>query len=166
MGKAKLNIPMFTALILLMLTMISVHLTSGLYARYTAGATASDSARVAFWNVGATSEKPAVSIDCSTDDLDDEYRFTVTNNSEVTARYDVTVTFTEALSKGISFKLDGTKAPQKTSDNKTFTFENVGQLNYGGDSAEHTLTFIAVFEDVPDDVSYNFTVTIDFEQID
>lgn len=165
MGKTKVNIPMFAALILLMLTMISVHLTSGLYARYTAGATASDSARVAIWNVGATSEKPAVSIDCSTDDLDDVYQFTVTNNSEVTARYDVTVTFTEALGKGISFELDETKTPQ-TNDNKTFTFENVGQLNYGGDSAKHTLTFTAVFEDVPDDVSYNFTVTIDFEQID
>ena len=165
MGNTKVNIPMVVALILLMLTMISVHLTSGLYARYTARATASDSAHVAFWNVGATSEKPAVSIDCSTDDLDDVYRFTVTNNSEVTARYDVVVTFTEALGEGISFKLDKTKTPQ-TNDNKTFTFENVGQLNYGGDSAEHTLTFVAVSEDISEDVSCDFTVTIDFEQID
>lgn len=165
MGKAKVNIPMVAALILLMLTMISTHLTSGLYARYSAGAMSSDSARVAIWNVGATSEKPAVSIDCSTDNLDDVYQFTVTNNSEVTARYDVVVTFAKTLANGISFKLDGTKTPQ-TNDNKTFTFENVGQLNYGGDSAGHTLTFTAVFEDVSDDVSCNFTVTIDFEQID
>ena len=165
MGKAKVNIPMVAALILLMLTMISTHLTSGLYARYCAGATASDSARVAIWNVGATSKKPAVSIDCSTDNLDDVYRFTVTNNSEVTARYDVVVTFTETLGKGISFKLDGTKTPQ-TNDNKTFTFENVGQLHYGGDSAEHTLMFVVVSEDISEDVSCGFTVTIDFEQID
>jgi hypothetical protein len=165
MGKKKVNIPMVAALILFMLTMISVHLTGGLYARYTARATASDSARVAMWDVGAISEKPAVSIDCSTDDLDDIYQFTVTNNSEVTARYDVVVTFTEALGEGISFKLDNTKTPQ-TSDNKTFTFENVGQLNYGGDSAEHTLTFVAVSEDISEDISCDFTVTIDFEQID
>ena len=165
MGKAKLNIPMVTALILLVLTMVSIHLTSGLYARYTAGATAKDSARVALWDVGAASNNTGVSIDCSTDDLDDVYQFTVTNNSEVTARYDVVVTFKESLAKGISFKLDGTKTP-KTNDSKTFVFENAGQLNYGGATANHTLTFIAVFEDVSEDVSYDFTVTIDFEQID
>lgn len=165
MGKAKLNIPMFAALILLMLTMLSVYLSSGLYARYTAGAAAGDSGRVAIWNVGATSEKPAVSIDCSTDDLDDVYRFSVTNESEVAAQYDVVVSFSETLADGISFKLDETKTPQ-TNDNKTFTFENVGQLNYGGAHAEHTMTFVAASDDISEDAFYDFTVTIDFEQID
>lgn len=44
--KAKLNIPMCLAGILFCLTLISVHLTGGLYAKYTASGTGSDSARV------------------------------------------------------------------------------------------------------------------------
>ena len=36
MGKAKLNIPMCAALVLLLLTMVSIYLVSGLYARYKA----------------------------------------------------------------------------------------------------------------------------------
>ena len=43
----KVNIPMILAIILLFLTLLSVHLTSGLYARYVSTATGSDSARVA-----------------------------------------------------------------------------------------------------------------------
>lgn len=43
----KVNIPMILAAILLFLTLLSIHLTSGLYARYVTTASGSDSARVA-----------------------------------------------------------------------------------------------------------------------
>jgi len=45
-GGIKLNIPMCIACVLLCLTLLSVHLTSGLYSRYTSSASGSDSARV------------------------------------------------------------------------------------------------------------------------
>jgi len=45
--KAKLNIPMCLALILLCLTMFTTHLMSGLYARYVTKGSGEDSARVA-----------------------------------------------------------------------------------------------------------------------
>ena len=65
MGKqnTKVNIPMCAALVLLLLTMISVHLTSGLYARYTSTASGSDSARVAKFHV--VSDQPQdVQVNC------------------------------------------------------------------------------------------------------
>ena len=54
MGKTKLNIPMCAAVVLLYLTLLSIHLTSGLFARYTTTVTASDSARVAKFDVDVT----------------------------------------------------------------------------------------------------------------
>ena len=44
--KTKINIPMCLAVILLCLTLISIHLTSGLYAKYISSASGNDSARV------------------------------------------------------------------------------------------------------------------------
>lgn len=46
MKKAKLNIPICAALVLLFLTMVSIHMTSGLYARYTTQDSGGDAARV------------------------------------------------------------------------------------------------------------------------
>ena len=43
---AKVNIPMCIAFVLFCLTLFSIHLTSGLYAKYTTSASDSDSARV------------------------------------------------------------------------------------------------------------------------
>lgn len=43
---AKVNIPMYIAALLFCLTLISIHLTSGLYAKYTSSASGNDSARV------------------------------------------------------------------------------------------------------------------------
>lgn len=52
----KLNIPMCAACILLCLTLISIHMTGGLYAKYTSDAQGSDSARVAKYT-GVTIEE-------------------------------------------------------------------------------------------------------------
>ena len=45
-NKTKMNIPLCLAAILLCLTLISIHLTSGLYAKYISSASGNDSARV------------------------------------------------------------------------------------------------------------------------
>ncbi|MBR4020581.1 MAG: hypothetical protein IKI99_04640 [Firmicutes bacterium] len=52
----KLNIPMCAACILLCLTLITTHMTGGLYAKYTASGAGSDSARVAKFNEITISE--------------------------------------------------------------------------------------------------------------
>ena len=162
---AKPNIMLSLAAVLLCLVLFTTHLTSGLYAKYTNRFSANDSARVALWEVGATGGKPALTIDCSTSDLDDEYSFKVTNKSEVAVRYDIVIVFTEALENGITLKLNGTSTPV-TKDRKRFVFTDVGRLSSGNTSAEHTLTFVASSDDIEEDVSYTFSVQIDFEQID
>lgn len=55
MTKNKKNRPMYAACILLCLVLITAHMTSGLYSRYTAGGSGSDSARViSFGNLTLT----------------------------------------------------------------------------------------------------------------
>lgn len=126
MGKAKLNIPMLAALILLFLTMLSIHLTSGLYARYTAAAEAGDSARVAKFDVSAVVDE-AITLDCTEGDMTAECEIAVTNDSEVAVRYSVTIVFNEVLNgTDLIVKLDDKY--MSTSDNRTFTVSNVGTL--------------------------------------
>lgn len=91
MKKAKLNIPICAALVLLFLTMVSIHMTSGLYARYTATSTASDSARVAKFDVATNLDNKDITIDCAAKENSGEYIIKVKNNSEVTIKYTLTV---------------------------------------------------------------------------
>lgn len=97
----KFNIPMFAALVLLLLTMISMHLTCGLYARYTANSQGSASARVAKFQV-EVSELTAV------DDTQGHYTFTVTNNSEVTVKFALDVEIDSAISFTLKDTADST----------------------------------------------------------
>lgn len=50
-NRGKVNIPICVAAVLLFLTLLSTHLCSGLYARYTTTASGSDSARVARFEI-------------------------------------------------------------------------------------------------------------------
>ena len=86
MGKTKLNIPMCAAAVLLFLTLLSIHLTSGLFARYTTTVTASDSARVAKFDVDVTADINDITVDCAQSDSG-TFILTVTNNSEVAVNY-------------------------------------------------------------------------------
>lgn len=87
MGKAKINIPMCAALVLLLLTMISIHLTCGLYARYTAISSSQDSARVAKFHVIGSVDKKDISVNCTQTEKSGVYTITVSNQSEVTVKY-------------------------------------------------------------------------------
>lgn len=86
MGKAKLNIPMCAAVVLLFLTLLSIHLTSGLFARYTTTVTASDSARVAKFDVDVTADIKDITVDCEQSDSG-TFILTVNNKSEVAVNY-------------------------------------------------------------------------------
>lgn len=85
---ARVNIPFCIAVVLLCLTLISMHLTSGLFARYSTSVTDDDSARVAKFEVTTGDEvfvdtflfevAPNISVDYISP--------LITNNSEVAVK--------------------------------------------------------------------------------
>lgn len=177
MGKQhKVNIPMCAALILLCLTMISIHLTSGLYARYTVTASGHDSARVAKFAVGGSSEENPLSIENIPDDDSDIYTFTVTNDSEVTVEYTLEFVFASEVSAWVELTLDKTATEPGTAG--TFTngtncsFSPVFTLAPGG-SRTHNVLMGADWTDLTktanaETVQRNltFTVNVHAQQID
>ena len=111
MNKMKLNIPMFAALVLLLFTLVTTHITSGLYARYTAAASGYENVRVAKFKV-----------DCDVAPVANEegkYTLTVTNDSEVSVKYSVVVEMSDHLSAAI----DGEKKLLAAGETSV-TFEN------------------------------------------
>lgn len=133
----KLNIPMCAACVLLLLTMLSVHFTSGLYARYAATASGSDSARVAKFAVSGAMDKGNVTLEYAPD-ASGAYVLTVTNGSEVTVEYDVTIVFEEAVEGAVNVTLDGKTG---TWSGNTLTFTAVGKLQSGAEPETHTIAF-------------------------
>ena len=108
MRKAKMNIPMLAALVLLMLTLVSSHITAGLYARYTGFAESSDGARVAKFDVQSQ----------LTQNDDGTYTLTVVNASQVAVKYGVVLN----MDPHLLATLDGTQqAVPEGSDSVTFT---------------------------------------------
>lgn len=169
MGKQKVNIPMCAALVLLLLTMISIHMTSGLYARYTANSTATDFARVAKFDVEAEVEQAK---DGEGKPIEGRFALTVTNQSEVAVKYSVVISFDAPLSVTVNDE-SGTVS----GDGKVVTFTDLGQLAPNAVApAEHTLQFqitnwVGITSDTTkyidtESVSFNFDVDITAEQID
>lgn len=153
----KVNIPMCVALVLLCLVLVSAHLTSGLFARYTSSSTGSDSARVAKFEVVTTGSTSGISVKTGTSDPDTtSYTITIENKSEVAVSYQLTPVLDDSPA-GVSAALDS----------------NTGELAAGAAPVTHTLTLSvdwAAFTqgqtgaNVSKDIS--FTVNIHFEQID
>lgn len=162
MGKTKLNIPMVAALILLLMTMISVHMTSGLYARYTTSASGTDSARVAKFDVDSAVSR----------NDDGTYTLTVTNKSEVAVEYSIVVEMNDHW----SVTVDGEKMTPATGT-ASVTFENDSWI-LAPDSAPDTL--LLTFEvanwrgltkpqkesGAAEEVQLNFQVKVIAEQVD
>lgn len=162
MSKTKLNIPMFAALILLLLTMVTTHYTSGLYARYSSTAYGADTARVAAFDVSFVLTK----------NEDDTYALTVSNDSEVSVKYSIIVEMDPHLSVAIG---DDVKTIEGS---ETFvTFENASWTLTPETEAEPlTLTFaVADWSGLTDpdqdegsftEVELGFKVRVAAEQID
>lgn len=170
MGKTKVNIPMCAALVLLFLTMISIHLTSGLYARYTTAASGSDSARVAKFDV-ESSLQPL--LDGHGNPIEGKYTLTVTNLSEVTVRYSLTVTMPDFMSMAVDAEMP--KSPAESETQAVYQNDS-WVLEPGENPAAHTLTF-AVDDwsgrpsqtDQPsttENVGVDFDVTVTAEQVE
>ena len=174
----KVNIPMALACVLLCLTLITTHMTGGLFARYTTTAQASDSARVAKFSIlGGKSDD--VTITCGQGD-EGSYTITVDNQSEVAVTYGISIQFDEAFDSdklGVTLK-QGENVEQGTlsDDKKTMEYGTLGSLAPGGQQA-YTLTFTVkewayVTVDATDPTmesvskTLSFTVNIHAEQID
>lgn len=96
MMKAKTRPPIaiIAASVLLCLVLVSVHMTSGMFARYTVQAQSDDAARAAAFNVSAEADTyhPVSIIADGTDENGvATYTVKVKNNSEITVRYDAVV---------------------------------------------------------------------------
>lgn len=162
MDKRKLNIPMLAALILLLLTMITTHMTSGLYARYSSIATASDSARVAEFKVSCNVVK----------NEDGTYSLNINNESEVSVKYDVHVKMDRHLSATV-----GGETKKLEDDEESVTFENEGwKLAPNTESDPLPLTFNVIDwtgltdpktdNGATEQVNLRFEVSVTAEQLD
>ena len=146
------------ALILLCLVLVSVHLMSGLFAKYSITGHSTDGASVAKFDVEVTGADPnAVVITCSEVATGTgEYQITVKNNSEVAVSYALTVDVpassgvTAAVETG---KESGTLAPGGSVDvDLTFTVD--------------WTTVTAAVKGDSVDLNVSFTVNAHVEQID
>lgn len=89
--KVKINFPMAVASVLLCLTLFSIHLTSGLYARYVSKGEGSDNSRVAQFNVTETSDDLTAELLFELEPGTHEYEISVSNKSEVAVGYTIAV---------------------------------------------------------------------------
>lgn len=153
------SIMMRIAAALLCLVLLSTHLMSGLYAKYTSKGTGTDSARVAAFDVNVTGAAGSLAVTCTdSGTTTGSYTVTVENQSEVAVSYTLSVTVTG----------DGAAAVVGVFDSTT------GTLEAGTDSNVHTLTFsisdwsLFTKDDKGNEVTrtLNFTVTVDAVQVD
>lgn len=117
----KLNIPMCLGLVLLCLTLISIHFTSGLYAKYVSKNDAEDSARVAKFDVVVSPKDLSLNdvvlatMESNSDDKS-SCVLTIDNKSEVAVNYELLLEYKSGNSKGITHSfLRGNKDAQKGS---------------------------------------------------
>ena len=171
----KINIPLCLAGVLFWLTLISIYLTSNLFAKYTATSTGSDSARVAGFHPTATITPPdqTIEYDSSENKYKIVYTIVVANPSEVAVKYDVVISFNDDALKGATFQFDNEPAVNITPP--TSVRYDVGTLS-ANQTNDHTLTFtvtkglieklVAAAPDSTLDLKSCFTATVDFTQLD
>ena len=106
----KTPIVFYVGILLACLTLVSIHMTSGLYARYTTSASGQDSARVARFEV--TTNVQTQARDLVLTDIKPGYKQTINlqveNQSEVSVRYAFKVESYENLPLVFSFDQGGT----------------------------------------------------------
>lgn len=113
--KTKMNIPMCLAAILLCLTLISIHLTSGLYAKYISSASGNDSARVIKFGELTITE---------TGDFYEDNKLMIIPGVDLIKK--ATVSFSGSESATYVF-VEITPSKWSTTDNKTFSLMSNGK---------------------------------------
>lgn len=110
--KAKVNIPIYIACFLFCLTLISIHLTSGLYAKYMSFASGSDSARVITFGDLTLTE---------TGDFNAEGKLMIIPGVELIKKAEVDFTGSESATYVF---IEITSAEWQTTDKQTFSINS------------------------------------------
>ena len=155
MKQSNIKIPFVfnLGLVLMCLMLISFSMMGGLYARYSTTATGEATAQIAKFDVQVTGDPTGVDVNVA-EVTKGVYTFTITNNSDVTVEYDLTRA--DEQPAGIVASFD----------------QNEGTLLSGKDVAcklTFTVDLAEVTKDMSgsqDSISYNFTVTVNVEQVD
>lgn len=162
------------------LVMVSTSMSSGLYAKYVTFDSASDSARVAKFNVTISditahgSNKLVTFIDSDVS-AGTSYSFSISSNSEVAVSYKIVVSFsgTSAPEWLGSLLLDGKTAPTTHGANGgryEYVFSNVGNFPAAvQSSASHTITLKTVADNLSpetDELDVGMTIRVEASQID
>ena len=95
-AKKKIPLSLSAAAVLLSLVLISAHFTSGMYARYVASASGSDSGRLAGFRVAAKAESETP-VTITAGERENEYQVLISNPGEVAVSYEASVSFEEGL---------------------------------------------------------------------
>ena len=170
--KAKMNIPMCAACILLCLTLFSIYLAGGLYAKYVNYSGSGDTARVAAFSVDVVpADNTLVTISVSKGEDKGTYEFDVVNESEVAVKYDILLTFAEDLPDYLGVTLNG--AVGNVLSPKEIMFENAGTIAPNAGAVNNSLVFKVDVDDylsgaVGESYTYNigFAASVRCEQID
>lgn len=155
MRQANIKIPFVfnLGLVLMCLMLVTFSMVGGLYARYSTTATGEATAQIAKFDVQVTGDTTGVAVDVTQEK--GVYTFTITNNSDVTVEYDLTMAYEQTVS-GIVANFDH-------NEGKLMAGENVAcKLTFMVDLAEVTKGMSGS----SDSISYNFTVTVNVEQVD
>ena len=156
MKQSNIKIPFVfnLGLVLMCLILISFSMMGGLYARYSTTATGEATAQIAKFDVQVTGDTTGVDVDVA-EEKEGVYTFTITNNSDVTVEYDLTMAYEQPVS-GIVANFD----------------HNEGNL-LSGENVARKLTFKVDLAEVTkgmsgpsDSISCHFTVTVKVEQVD
>ena len=122
----KLNIMLRIALILLMLTLVSIYLASGIFARYVSENSGNSDANTAKFAPMAEFTNADWWYDPDSEMKTFDYNLKLTNLSEVDVRYDMTITFPDDVLDGAEFKFDGNK---QTVDHETpLHYSNIAEV--------------------------------------
>ncbi len=142
-SRAKVNITLRIAAVMLVLVLISASMISGMYARFTTTAYGEDSARVAKWDVDVTNTSTTMNFNESGTQIVAEkrdYTFTVTNNSEVSMEFFVKVSFDKKAPAHITLKLDNGEEIECNGE-ESYTFTVSTPLTVGEEKT-HSLSVI------------------------
>lgn len=140
-------------LVLMCLMLVTFSMVGGLYARYSTTATGEATAQIAKFDVQVTGDTAGVDVDVA-EVTGDVYTFTITNNSDVTVEYDLTMV--DEQPAGIVANFDHNEGDLLPGENV------VCKLTFTVDLAEVTKDM----SDSSDSISYDFTVTVNVEQVD
>ena len=165
--KAKYILYALFALVLIS-GILLVLISNGFMASYKTEGENSDDARVAKWEVTSSDVTGGSSLITDNSSLTEPYFFTVQSNSEVMAKYNLSVSI-DGIDEGITIYLNTYGGPDHTQlvssvESNTGIVENAGFFPVGGGTNYHSLQLKAAEEITPG--QYNMNINVEMEQTD